>query len=156
MEDRRTAMMLHNLSSRKQALQDQITDRREEIAGLEEEIGRFNEQVQKLDADIDKVNAKADLEAEKEIESMEDDQTGLGTEEADAATTTAALDASSSGGAGGGSGWRHYGKVGPTITRFSGKRKKKKTKRDRILSYVNKVFDPDKDGDGDVDAGDFS
>ena len=156
MGDRRTNMMLANLASRKQNIQDQVDKKQEDIDKIQDDIDNLNDQIKKIDDDINKLRIKAGLDKESNTEdefNTTDDQTDMETEEADAAITIGSLDAASDGDYGG---WKHYGKIGDTASRFSGKRKKKKNKRDKILSYINKAFDPDSDNDGDYDASDFN
>jgi len=159
MGDRKTNMMIANLASRKESLQTQVNKKKEDISKIEEDISKLNEQIDKINTDISKIQMRAEKESGNEPDELADttvqgdESQSLETEEADAATTIGSLDASSSGDFGG---WRHYGKIGDTASRFSGKRKKKKNKREKILSYINKVFDPDTNNDGSYDASDFN
>lgn len=96
------------------------------------EIAKLQKQIEKLDQDIEKISGVTKEEVSA----------------GDAATTTASLDAAST--KNGGS-WRYYPKIGDTVVRYSKKKKKKNTKKGKIASYINKVWDFDNDDDYDLD-----
>ena len=143
MADRQTEMRISLLSSRKSSIEEQVNMKNEDIVGIQEEIAKLNEQIQKIDEDVAKLRVRAERQAQKEQEALElsaGDADPMGVEESDASTTTGALDASSQSSGGDQVGWRHYKKMGDTVTRHSVEEKKKKKYKKVYEGYVNSLW----------------